>query len=101
MVNPKIRPTTQKIRKMERKMKNQDNFRSGIDQLIPILGWITLIGIALFAGLLVFGLMTFAIWLVLLFFIKILPIIVLIAVVAIIWKLLQDRKKKQGGHRSP
>jgi len=75
-------------------MKNRDNIRCGIDRLIPILGWITLIGIALFAGLLVFGLMTFALWLALLFFIKILPILVLLAVAAIIWKLLQDRKRK-------
>ena len=74
-------------------MKNQDHIKNGIDRLIPILGWITLIGIALFSGLLVLGLMTFAVWLALLFFIKALPIIVLIAIAVIIWKLFQDRKR--------
>jgi cytochrome bd-type quinol oxidase subunit 2 len=75
-------------------MKDQDNLKSGIDRLIPILGWITLIGIALFSGLLVLGMMTFAVWLAILFLIKILPIIIIVIVVLIIWKLLQDRKER-------
>ncbi len=80
-------------------MNNPENIKNWIDRLIPILGWVTLIGIALFAGLLVLGLMTFALWLALLFFIKILPLLVLIVAGLIIWKLIQDWKAKQRDQR--
>ncbi len=76
-------------------MKDQDNLKIFIDRLVPVLGWLTLIGIALLTGLLVLGIMTFAVWLVILFVIKIIPLVILVAVVAIIWKLLQERRMKE------
>ena len=73
-------------------MTDHERLKSGIDRLVPILGWITLIAIALLVGLLVLGMMTFAVWLAILFFIKILPFVIVVAVVAVIWKLLQERR---------
>ena len=76
-------------------MNDQDQLKKFIDKLVPILGWLTLIAIALLTGLLVLGIMTFAVWLAILFFIKIIPLIILVAIVAIIWKLLQERRSKE------
>jgi len=74
-------------------MKDQVDISGWIDRMIPLLGWIALIGIALVAILLVLGLMTFAAWLALLFFIRLLPLIILVGAAALIWKLIQDRNR--------
>ncbi len=74
-------------------MKDQVDMSGWIDRMIPLLGWIALIGIALVAILLVLGLMTFAAWLALLFFIRLLPLIILVGAAALIWKLIQDRNR--------
>ncbi len=75
-------------------MKREDYIWQGVERLIPILGWITLIGIALVVGIFVLGLIAVSLWLALLFFIKIIPIIILVTAAAIIWKVIRDRRVK-------
>jgi hypothetical protein len=75
-------------------VKREDYIWQGVERLIPILGWITLIGIALVVGIFVLGLIAVSLWLALLFFIKIIPIIILVTAAAIIWKVIRDRRVK-------